>query len=195
MNWNKFLIVIIVILAGFMIVNIFMTFRARTSYTQVNYRAVYSYDYDGSVRTFTTARLVFDKYEDMLKVRDGINSESLDKKMDYYQKAVARIASNLDRTMRVVSFNSSATIVSGMLEISETSEIENFAAVDENGVVDTSLGSNKIQLRGEASVIVEVPQDAQILSVYPTPTEVTDNKFVWKGIGEIVFPKVRFTKK
>ncbi|MCD6463104.1 MAG: hypothetical protein J7L52_05370, partial [Thermotogae bacterium] len=66
MNWNKFLIVIIVILAGFMIVNIFMTFRARTSYTQVYYRAVYSYDYDGSVRTFTTARLVFDKYEDML---------------------------------------------------------------------------------------------------------------------------------
>ena len=195
MNWNKFLIVIIVILAGFMIVNIFMTFRARTSYTQVYYRAVYSYDYDGSVRTFTTARLVFDKYEDMLKVRDGINSESLDKKMDYYQKAVARIASNLDRTMHVVSFNSSATIVGGMLEISETSEIENFAAVDENGVVDTSLGSNKIQLRGEASVIVEVPQDAQILSVYPTPTEVTDNKFVWKGVGEIVFPKVRFTKK
>jgi len=181
-------------MAVFMVVNIFFAFRNRTNYDQVYYRATYSYDYSGTVHTNTTARLVFKKYEDMLKAKNSINSEDPQKKKEYYQQAIDRLSSNLDRTMKVISFNSSATVVDGLLQIVEKSVITGFATLTSDGIVDTNLGPNKLQLVGDSKLIIEIPKDAVVLDVTPTPTEKLNGGFVWQNVGTIPFPTVRFRK-
>lgn len=194
MNWNKVLLITIVIMAVFMVINIFFMFRNRTSYDQVYYRATYSYDYSGTVHMNTTARLAFKKYEDVLKAKDSINSEDLQKKKEYYQQAIDRLSDGLDRTMKVISFNSSATVVDGLLQIVEKSVIVSFATLTNDGVVDTNLGSNKLQLVGDSKLIIEIPKDAVVLDVAPTPTEELEGGFLWQNVGTMPFPTVRFRK-
>ncbi|MDI3517577.1 MAG: hypothetical protein PWP37_702 [Thermotogota bacterium] len=188
------LLITVVIMAVFMVVNIFFAFRNRTNYSQVYYRATYSYDYEGTVRTNTTARLAFEKYDELLKAKDSINNEDPQKKVEYYQQAIDRLSQDLDRTMKVVSFNSSATVVDGLLQIVESSVITGFATLTADGIVDTNLGPNKLQLTGDSKLIIEVPEDAVVLSVSPTPTEELDGGFVWQNVGTIPFPTVRFRK-
>jgi len=191
-NFNKFLIVLIVIMAAIMVFQIFWAFSRRPNFTQVYYRATYTFSKSGETIMDHVARFAFKKYEDFRKTLDNFRNYSHDEKKKAYVDVMARLSKDIGQEIKVISYNSTATEYEGLLQIHEIGVVEGFIKQSEDGVKEVNLGDNEINLSGDSRIIFVLPKDSEIVEVEPTPSERKGNILVWNLQGKMKFPKVKY---
>ena len=191
-NFNKFLIVLIVIMAAIMVFQIFWAFSRRPNFTQVYYRATYTFSKSGETIMDHVARFAFKKYEDFRKTLDNFRNYSHDEKKKAYVDVMARLSKDIGQEIKVISYNSTDTEYEGLLQIHEIGVVEGFIKQSEDGVKEVNLGDNEINLSGDSRIIFVLPKDSEIVEVEPTPSERKGNILVWNLQGKMKFPKVKY---
>ncbi|MCD6545144.1 MAG: DUF4897 domain-containing protein [Thermotogae bacterium] len=191
-NFNKFLIVLIVIMAAIMVFQIFWAFSRRPNFTQVYYRATYTFSKSGETIMDHVARFAFKKYEDFRKTLDNFRNYSHDEKKKAYVDVMARLSKDIGQEIKVISYNSTATEYEGLLQIHEIGVVKGFIKQSEDGVKEVNLGDNEINLSGDSRIIFVLPKDSEIVEVEPTPSERKGNILVWNLQGKMKFPKVKY---
>ncbi len=189
---KSLLYMMILIIVVFLVMDIVMVFTRKPPFEVVYYRAKLEYDYSGDATFTTTAGLFFKKESEEKKYLQAYGEGSLETFKKYFKD----VSEKLGRTIEPVTFDSTTTKRSGILEIRETAYIKSAATV-ENGVVDTSMGDLMLNVAGDSEIRMVLPKDATVLSVEPTPTKFVGRDIVWipqAGKG-MVFPKVRFKRE
>ncbi|MEA2066356.1 MAG: DUF4897 domain-containing protein [Thermotogota bacterium] len=193
MNFNKILIIMVIVVVAFTAVNIFMTLSNRLQVETVSYDSEYEYDAEGTVIMRSIMLLKFDKPSQIERFLDQFDKDK-ETKISEFQQSVDQISKDLPRSMVVSDFASTATqITSNRVEVEEYSVINGFASV-ENGQINTSIGDLNIDLQDDSKLTLLLPPNSETLSVDPEPTySPQSNIFIWEGTGEIRFPEVIFT--
>ncbi|TYB83853.1 MAG: DUF4897 domain-containing protein [Kosmotoga sp.] len=193
MNFNKILIIMVIVVVAFTAVNIFMTLSNKLQVETVFYDSEYEYDANGTVIMRSTMLLRFDKPSQIEQFLGQFDKDK-ETKISEFQQSVDQISKDLSRSMVVTDFASTATqVASDRVEVKEYSVIKGFAGV-QNGQVNTSIGELNIDLQDDSKLTFLLPPDSKVLSVAPTPTySPQSNIFIWEGTGEIRFPEVIFT--
>ncbi|MEJ5230262.1 MAG: DUF4897 domain-containing protein [Pseudothermotoga sp.] len=190
MNQKTLFYILIAFIVFFIVTQLVTTLTQRPPFEIAYYRSRMEYDYTGQATFTATAGLFF---KDKSKQQQYINQyqqASLSTFKGYFDDVSKKVGRQID----VISMNSTVTERSGILEVLEIARLSNVASV-ENGVVDTSLKDITIYSVGDSEIVVVVPEDAQILSMEPTPTKVVLNEIYWQpGQASMVFPKVVFKK-
>ncbi len=191
MNRNLFYMMLFITLA-FLVMDLVMVFTRKPPFEVVYYRARMEYDYTGDATFTTVAGLYFKKESAKEKYIQAYKEGGLKTFKEYFKD----VSKRLGREIVPVSFDSTMTERPGILEIKERAFLKGAAVVDENGIVDTSMGNLMLNTTGDSEVRVVIPEDATTLSVYPTPTEILKNEIVWKNVGNgMRFPEVRFKRR
>ncbi|MFW6120812.1 MAG: DUF4897 domain-containing protein [Petrotogales bacterium] len=193
MNFNKILIIMVIVVVAFTAVNIFMTLSNRLQIETMFYDSEYEYDADGAVIMRSIMLLKFDKPSQIEQFLDQFDKDK-ETKISEFQQSVDQISEDLPRSMVVSNFASTATqVANDRVEVEEYSVIKGFAGV-ENGQVNTSIGELKIDLQDDSKLTFLLPPDSDTLSVDPQPTyNPQSNILIWEGTGEIRFPEVIFS--
>jgi len=191
-NFNKFLIVMIVIMAGIMVFQIFWSFSRRPNFTQVYYRATYTFSKSGETIMDHVARFAFKKYEDFRKTLDNFQNFSQDEKKKAYVDVMNKLSKDIGQEIKVVSYNSTATEYEGLLQIHEIGIVEGFVKQSFDGTKEINLGNNEINLTGDSRIVFILPEGSQIVEVEPTPSERRGNVLVWNPQGKMKFPRVKY---
>jgi hypothetical protein len=193
MNFNKILIIMVIVVVAFTAVNIFMTLSNRLQVETVSYESEYEYDTEGTVIMRSIMLLKFDKPSQIEQFLGQFDKDK-ETKISEFQQSVDQISADLPRSMVVSDFASTATqIASDRVEVEEYSVIKGFASV-ENGQINTSIGDLNIDLQDDSKLTFLLPPNSETLSVDPEPTySPQSNIYIWEGTGEIKFPEVIFT--
>lgn len=191
-RFNKFLIIMIVIMAGITIFQIFWSFSKRQNFTQVYYRATYTFSKSGETTMDHVARFAFKKYDDFRKTLNNFKNFSRDEKEKAYADVMNRLSKDIGQEIKVVSYNSTATEYEGLLQVHEIGVVEGFIRQSVDGTKEVNLGENEINLTGDSRIIFVLPEDAQIIEVEPTPSERRGNVLVWNPQGRMKFPRVKY---
>lgn len=193
MNFNKILIIMVIVVVAFTAVNIFMTLSNRLQVETVSYESEYEYDTEGTVIMRSIMLLKFDKPSQIEQFLGQFDKDK-ETKISEFQQSVDQISADLPRSMVVSDFASTATqIASDRVEVEEYSVIKGFASV-ENGQINTSIGDLNIDLQDDSKLTFLLPPNSETLSVDPEPTySPQSNIHIWEGTSEIKFPEVIFT--
>jgi hypothetical protein len=193
MNFNKILIIMVIVVVAFTAVNIFMTLSNRLQVETVSYESEYEYDTEGTVIMRSIMLLKFDKPSQIEQFLGQFDKDK-ETKISEFQQSVDQISADLPRSMVVSDFASTATqIASDRVEVEEYSVIKGFASV-ENGQINTSIGDLNIDLQDDSKLTFLLPPNSETLTVDPEPTySPQSNIYIWEGTGEIKFPEVIFT--
>lgn len=191
-NFNKFLIVLIVIMAAITVFQIFWSFSRKPNFTQVYYRATYTFSETGETTMDHVARFAFKKYEDFRKTLDSFQNYSLDEKKKAYIDVMQRLSKDTGQEIQVISYNSTATEYEGLLQIHELGVVKGFVKQLQDGTKEISLGDNEINLSGDSKITFILPENSQILEVSPEPSDRKGNILVWNLQGKMKFPKVLY---
>ncbi len=193
MNFNKILIIMVIVVVAFTAVNIFMTLSNRLQVETVSYESEYEYDTEGTVIMRSIMLLKFDKPSQIEQFLGQFDKDK-ETKISEFQQSVDQISADLPRSMVVSDFASTATqIASDRVEVEEYSVIKGFASV-ENGQINTSIGDLNIDLQDDSKLTFLLPPNSKTLTVDPEPTySPQSNIYIWEGTGEIKFPEVIFT--
>ena len=189
MGKNIFFLIIFVMIA-FLVIDLFLIFAKRAPFEIVYYRTSMEYDYDGNA-TFTTIAGLF--FKDPRK-QETYKENYLRNSKETFQEYFKRVGEEIGREIIPISFDSTITVRSGILEISETAFLKN-VAINKDGVVDTSMGSLTLNIAGDSEVSLKIPRDATIVSIEPTPTSIVGKTIKWKPNGPMLFPRVIFKKE
>jgi len=189
-NFNKFLIVLIVIMAGITVFQIFWSFSRRPNFTQVYYRATYIFSDTDETTMDHVARFAFKKYEDFRKTLDNFQNYPQDEKKKAYADVMQRLSKDIGQEIQVISYNSTATEYEGLLQIHELGVVKGFIKQSQDGTKEISLGDNEINLSGDSKITFILPKNSQILEVIPEPSERKENVLIWNLQGKMKFPKV-----
>lgn len=195
MKFNTLLIILVVVMVGMTAVNMFMAFNNRLDIDTLASSSNYTYDYTGRATLDIETEILFNKPKQMSQFLEQYDKPKEEQLADF-QESMTKFAESFDRLMTVEAFQSTATVLSAnRVNIVEYAVISGFAAT-EGDVVNTDMGDMEFDLTGaESSLTLTVPQDAQIISVEPTPTAVAGgNIFIWSNSGKTPFPKIKFSK-
>ena len=180
----------ILIVVGFLIVDLIMVFTRKPPFEIVYYRAEMEYDYSGDATFTTTAGLYFKKASAESKYMEAYKEGSVETFKKYFEDVSKRIG----REVVPVTFDSTVTKRTGIVEIKETAFLKNAATV-KDGVVNTSMDDLVLNVAGDSEIRVVIPDDATLIGVSPTPLKVLDNEIVWKPqSGGMKFPEVEFKR-
>jgi hypothetical protein len=99
----------------------------------------------------------------------------------------------LGRTIVVENFESGAVVTGDdTIRVEEKSVVSGFALVS-GDEISTSLGDTKLDLEGDSSLTIIIPDEAEVISVNPEPTSrPNDYTFIWTNVGQITFPEVKY---
>jgi len=182
-------------MVAFTAINMFMTYNNQLKIETISYNSVYTYDNEGKVIMESDMDILFLKpaqMKDFLAQFDRSNQE----KLTDFQKSLDSFAEKLERTIVVESFESEAVVTGNdTMRVEENSVVSGFAVVN-GDEISTSLSDTKLDLEGDSSLTIIIPDDAQVISVSPEPTSrPNDYTFVWADVGQITFPEVKYIVK
>jgi len=192
MKFNRILIIVIIAMVAFTAINMFMTYNNQLKIETLSYNSVYTYDNEGKVIMESDMDILFLKpaqMEDFLTQFDRSNQE----KLTDFQKSLDSFAEKLERTIVVENFGSVAVVTGDdTMRVEENSVVSGFAVVN-GDEINTSLSDTKLDLEGDSSLTIIIPDDAEVISVSPEPTSrPNDYTFIWAGVGQITFPEVKY---
>ena len=190
-GFNRLLLIIIVVMIVIMGVQTLMIFLRKPNFTQVYYRACYTFKENGETVMDHTVKLAFKKYEDLKNALNNFRQSSREDKMKVYKDVIGKLSKDIGRDLEVVSFASTASEVDGLLQIHEVGVIKGIVK-KEDDYNEISLGDNEIMLSGDSKLIFTLPEGAKVISVTPTPTQMRENVLVWVGPGKLKFPTVKY---
>ncbi len=192
MKFNRILIIVIIAMVAFTAINMFMTYNNQLKIETLSYNSVYTYDNEGKVIMESDMDILFLKpaqMEDFLAQFDRSNQE----KLADFQKSLDSFAEKLERTIVVENFESVAVVTGDdTMRVEENSVVSGFAVAN-GDEINTSLSDTKLDLEGDSSLTIIIPDDAEVISVSPEPTSrPNDYTFIWTGVGQITFPEVKY---
>ena len=193
MKFNRILIIVIIAMVAFTAINMFMTYNNQLKIETISYNSVYTYDAEGKVHMESDMEILFlkpNQMEDFLEQFDRNNQE----KIADFQESLDSFGDKLERVIVVEEFQSDAVVTgSDTIRVEERSVVSGFASINGN-VISTSLNDTKLDLEGDSSLTIIIPENSEVISVNPEPTS-NPNKytFIWTDVGQITFPEVKYS--
>jgi hypothetical protein len=196
---NTLLYTLILVVVVMLVVDVVVMFMGKRPYQVVHYDARYEYDFTDTATFTTTTRVIFKK-ENYL---DDYITSLKENATNVIQKYFDDLGEKLKRKLTVLSYSYAPKKVDPLtLEIKETLVLKGAVQVkreNDEKLYEASLGDIKINAVGNSSVEVVLPENSEIISVEPQPTEnlTKDNEKVlmWKGESLRNFPKVVYKEK
>lgn len=190
MNQKTLFYILIAFIVFFVVTQLITTLMQKPPFEIAYYRSRMEYDYTGQATFTATAGLFFKDKSKQQQYIDQYRQASVSTFKSYFDD----VSKKIGRQIEVISMDSTITERSGILEVLEIARLSN-AALVQDGVVDTSLKDISIYSVNDSQITVVVPQDAQILTIEPTPTKIVSNQIYWQPTqSSMVFPKVVFKK-
>lgn len=190
MNQKTLFYILIAFIVFFIATQLITTLTQKPPFEIAYYRSIMEYDYTGQATFTATAGLFF---KDKAKQQQYI-SQYQQASTSTFKNYFDDISKKIGRQIDVISMNSTVTERSGILEILEVARLSNVALV-QDGIIDTSLKDISIYSVNDSQITVIIPQDAQILTIEPTPTKVVSNQIYWQpSQASMIFPRVIFKK-
>ncbi|ACR79573.1 MULTISPECIES: DUF4897 domain-containing protein [Kosmotoga] len=192
MKFNTLLIIVLVVMIGVTVVNMFLGYSNRLKVETIRYTSDYRYSFDGTVIMDSAVDLKFLKPSQIEKFLEQFQKPASEK-ISEFQKSLDGLSSKVNRTMLVQDFQSTATQLDyDVVRVEEYAVVKGFATVSD-GKVNTSLGDMEINLADESFLTFSLPKNAKIISATPTPSKILENNvLLWTGDGVIRFPEVIF---
>lgn len=192
MKFNTLLIIVLVVMIGVTVVNMFLGYSNRLRVETMRYASDYRYSFDGTVIMDSAVDLKFLKPSQIEKFLEQFQRPASEK-MSEFQKSLEGLSSKVNRTMLVQDFQSTATQLDhDVVRVEERAVVKGFASVSD-GRINTSLGDVEINLADESFLTFTLPKNAKIVSATPTPSKILENNvLLWTGDGTIRFPEVIF---
>lgn len=187
-NW---LWIILAVMVGFFIYNIFSSLQGPAKYVQRSYIAIYTFSRSEETTMYNRVSFSYEKTDELKKSYDYFQGISLEEKTVNYSQMLEKLSEQADRKVELISYQSTATLVDGDMEIEEFSVVKGMVKND-GDVWITGFGTNQLQLQANSSLSFIFPEDAQILSSSPEPDEKTGNVFFWETPGQLTFPIVSY---
>ncbi len=192
-RYNRFLWIVVGVLAVVMIAQFFFTNR-KPPYDQTYYYSKYTFGATSAVSINSIARFNFHTAADLKKAEDQFKGLSQDQKLKSYKDMFDNLSKSTKIPVTVLSYHSTMTAIdSNVLQIDESSTIKGIltASSTENRI---TMGGVTMKLDKNSEVIFRLPDGSQILSVAPTPTSIEGATLTWKGAQELKFPEVTYKK-
>ncbi len=193
-RYNKFLWIVVAVLAGVMIFQFFFLNR-KPAYRQVYYRSEYIFSPNSSAVTIlSVAKFDFKNASDMNKAVSQFKKMSKTDKLKAYKKMFVDLAKKTKVNVDVLDYQSTLTTFGATgLKIEEKGVISGITKKD-GKYWKIGMGSVEMKLDANAKVIFKFPSSWKIVSVVPTPTFIKDNILTWEGPMNLKFPEVEFEK-
>lgn len=184
------LLAVIIVFAGF---NIFTFFNNRQNYEQVEFSATYIFERGPQTKIENEVLFSYEKESDLEESLEYFNGVSKEEKMANYKEVLTKLEEQSDRPIEVLEYEAFAYKENGMLRIEEVNLVTGMVKETEKGWV-TDFGENRLELKEETNskLVFILPDDAEVISAEPEPTEKVGNVLTWKNVGEIKFPNVEY---
>ena len=184
------LLAVIIVFAGF---NIFTFFNNRQNYEQVEFSATYTFEKGLKTEIENTVLFSYEKESDMQESLEYFNGVSKEEKMKNYNEVLTKLEEQSDRPIELLEYDAVAYMDNGMLRIEEVNVVTGMVRETESGW-ETDFGENRLELKEDSNskLVFIFPEDANIISANPEPTEKVGNVLTWKNVGEIKFPNVEY---
>jgi len=184
------LLAVIIVFAGF---NIFTFFNNRQNYEQVEFSATYTFEKGLKTEIENTVLFSYEKESDMQESLEYFNGVSKEEKMKNYNEVLTKLEEQSDRPIELLEYDAVAYMDNGMLRIEEVNVVTGMVRETEDGW-ETDFGENRLELKEDSNskLVFIFPEDANIISANPEPTEKVGNVLTWKNVGEIKFPNVEY---
>ncbi len=193
-RYNKFLWIVVAVLAGVMVFQFFFLKR-KPAYHQTYYRSEYIFSNNSTAVTIlSVADFKFNKASDMDKAVTQFKKMSHADKLKAYKEMFANLAKNTKVSVKVLDYQSTLTTFGATgLKIEEKGVITGVLKEDGN-TVHVGMGNVEMKLDANSKVIFKFPSSWKIVSVVPTPTSAKDNVLIWQGPMNLKFPEVECKK-
>lgn len=193
-KYNKFLWIMVGVLAVVMIVQFVMTANRKPPYEQLAYQAEYIFTYSTPVVINDSVKLYYSNSSDLQKALDEYNKLSPQDKFKSYQQMFENLSKSTKISFVPLSYDSTATVLNpNTLEFIEHSVVDGIVTVKGSNYY-VSMGTIGMKLDKNSFVTFKFPQGSNIISVKPTPTSVSGSTLTWQGPMDLSFPEVVFTK-
>ena len=184
------LLAVIIVFAGF---NIFTFFNNRQNYEQVEFSATYTFEKGLKTEIENTVLFSYEKESDMQESLEYFNGVTKEEKMTNYKEVLTKLEEQSERPIELLEYDAFAYMDNGMLRIEEVNVVTGMVRETEDGW-ETDFGENRLELKEDSNskLVFIFPEDANIISANPEPTEKVGNVLTWKNVGEIKFPNVEY---
>ncbi|MBO8161654.1 MAG: DUF4897 domain-containing protein [Thermosipho sp. (in: Bacteria)] len=187
---NRTLIyILIAFVAIFLIFDIFTLFTRKPKFEVTFYQTKVITDFSEEATIITLADLSFKTEKDMLEYMKNYNNVASTTFLDYFKK----ISDEIGKNLIVIKYDNNATERAGVLEINEQAIIKNLVT-NENGQYELSMGKLPINSNDGSEFVVTLPENAKLISVDPTPTDIDNNILKWYGNSLKYFPTIVYSK-
>jgi len=187
---SKTIYILLVIMVVFMLVEfLFFFLGGRAPFEIVYYKSTMEYDYSGNATFTTNAKLYFKDEKKKEEYKANYASASKEGLNEYF----SQVSKEVGREIIPLDYEVSVSDSGGMLEVTETTLLKGAAQLN-GDVLDTSMGSLTLNVPGETEIVMKLPEDATVISIFPTPTERENNVLIWRPKEPMRFPSVIFKR-
>jgi len=193
MNNKKLMWLILAVIVVFAIFNIFSFFNNRANYSQVAFKAVYTFGRNNETKMENDVSFSYEDQNDLQESLSYFQDVSLEEKTKNYEEVLKKLEEQSDKPLELIDYNSKAYMDEGLLKIEETAVVSGLVEQKGDRWV-TGFGENRLELKEDSnsSLIFVLPGDAEILSITPEPTSRDGNVLRWERVGQIPFPVVEY---
>jgi len=191
MNTKNLIWIVLIVVVGFSVFNIVKVMTEKPQYNQVSFRAVYTFNRDGTTTMENDVAFAFNSVEEMQKSYDFFQSTTQEEKIKSYKDVLDQLSEKIPEKIEILNYSSESKIEEGLLVLREVATVKGFQN-GSGGKMTTGFGENQIQLQSNSQLIFVFPDDAEIISMNPLPEKKDGNILYWDKAGTLKFPIVEY---
>lgn len=186
---SNFILITLIFLGGLTIFQFFMANSMRANYDILNSNSIFTIKEDQSVAINTNITMKAEDDNSFNKLIENFNTPDEEKKEAYVDN-FSEIMKNIERPFEVISYESTMSTSNPNLTIDETVTVMGFTERLNSSTIEFSLPGQPLNVKD--SIVIEYPENWQIQSIIPQPTQRGDNFVIYEQEGQIDFPKIVF---
>jgi hypothetical protein len=186
---SNFILITLIFLGGLTIFQFFMANSMRANYDILNSNSIFTIKEDQSVAINTNITMKAEDDNSFNKLIDNFNTPDEEKKEAYIDN-FSEIMKNIERPFEVISYESTMSTSNPNLTIDETVTVMGFTERLSSSTIEFSLAGQPLNIKD--SIVIEYPENWQIQSIIPQPTQRGDNFVIYEQEGQIDFPRIVF---
>lgn len=189
MNNKSMVYILIFIVIFFLFIDFLTLFFRNPNFTVEYYNSDIYVSYGPEATITTISGLRFKNEKKKAEYVETYKRTSL----ETFKKYFSEVSKEIGKEISVVDFKSHMEERNGIMEVTESVTLKGLVQqVDSNYILD--MGQIQMNSVENASLKVNLPEDAKIETIEPTPTKIIGTMIVWSGSSIKTFPRIKFRR-